>query len=90
MNTPNPTVHVTVMGPIPADPVGHLSARAADGLDAVEVNLRFGPGGTRKVLGLLARVCIEVLVRSREITPVVPPEHEAVSREMESGRWNRG
>lgn len=88
MSKPDPDVHVMVMGPVPADPVGHLTARTADGLDAVEINLRFdGKGGTRKALRLLAKAAIEVVVQSREITPVVPPEHEP-SREMEGARWN--
>lgn len=63
----------------PADPglglPGHLTARAADGLDAVEIRLRWdGRTGTRAALLMLARVAIAVLVEAREISPVTPPK----------------
>ena len=65
------TVHVLTL---PADPglaePGLIRARTADGLDAVEINLRFdGRAGTAKALRLLANAAIEVLVRAREARP---------------------
>lgn len=82
MNTP---VHVHID---PADPglglPGHLRARAGDGLDKVEISLRWnGRTGTGKALLLLAHAAIEVLVRAREVKPQPP-----LSREMEGSRWN--
>lgn len=91
------TIDVRHDPPFGADRLGHLTARGADGLDSVDIRLRFaGERGTRGVIALLAKVCIEVLVRSREITPVLPPEHEGgaavnpMDRVAESRRWRDG
>lgn len=72
----------------PADPglglPGHMIARTSEGLDSVEIRLRWdGRTGTRKALLMLARAAIEVCVAAREISPVLPP-----SREAEGSRWH--
>lgn len=85
-----PTIDVRHDPPLDAHPIGHLKVRAADELDRVEVRIRYdGRRGTRRALALLARASIELLVAARDITPVLPPEHEApASREMEGARWH--
>lgn len=47
---------------------GHLTARGADGLDAVEIRFRYdGARGPKRSLAILARACLEVLVAARRI-----------------------
>lgn len=53
---------------------GHVLARCADGIDAVEVRIRFdGEGGTRRALRLLTRAVLEVVVAARRIDGVHAP-----------------
>lgn len=50
---------------------GLINARTADGLDAVEISLRFDArSGTRKALLMLAKAAIEVCVHARAIDGV--------------------
>lgn len=73
----------------PADPglglPGHIIARSADGLDAVEIRLRYdGRQGPRKALLALAHAAIEVLVHARAHKPAERP----LDRVAEGSRWN--
>lgn len=68
--TPNtPEVHVLIDEPNAGLTLpGHVLARCADGLDAVEIRLRFdGDTGPARALFLLGRASLEVLVRARQI-----------------------
>lgn len=72
---------------LPADPglllPGHIIARSAEGIDGVEITLRYdGRTGTAKALLALAKAAIEVCVHARSVKPA------AGSLEAEGSRWN--
>lgn len=53
--------------PIPGSPLHKIIVNNAEGLDAVEVVLRFDSRhGSEKALGLLAAAALEVVVAARE------------------------
>jgi hypothetical protein len=63
---------------------GHIRARSADGLNAVEISLRYDPAtGPARAILALAHAAIEVLVHARAVKAPEP-----VSREAEGSRWN--
>lgn len=78
------TVHITAPDPLDVEPTHYIHARAAEGLDAVEVRIRIDKStGPARALTLLARAALEVVVRARDIRPV-----ECGTREHEGSRWN--
>lgn len=91
-----PTIHAQYDPPLAADDFHHLRFQGADGLDSIQIRLRWTPeGGTRAVLRLLGQVFIEtVLAVRRAQDPTTGPKLPRVAqvhvtnREHEGSRWH--
>ena len=70
--------------PQPAVPLHHLTVRAAEGIDAVEVNFRLGENNDPTELVAVLRRIADV-VEDR-----LTPEPTSFAELIERGRWTRG